>query len=159
MPCVPEEAPRAPVAAYLGLLTVAFDSQTDYGISFRDILSGVPIPERGVRLDVAVSGTMSGSRLGGRVQGIDYIEVRPGHQVTRHLHLSFFTDAGGRVAASGEGVVTPTATIPITDVRVALLCRSNTAQTAWIDGQTIWAVGELDPFDEKVSASLYLAAG
>jgi len=149
---------HGPLGDHLGELELDFGEVLDFGLPLLEILSGVDIPLRGVRLDVPVSGVMSGDALGGRVTGTDHLDVRPGLQIVRHLHLAFFTSNGGRVSAMGEATVTPTPTVPVTDVRVALLCRSATASTAWIDGQTLWAVGSVDPLAGRVVGDVYLAA-
>ena len=55
--------------------------------------------------------------------------------------------------------MTPTDEVPVTDVRLALFCRSATDPTAWIDGQTLWTVGTVDPVAGAIEGDLYLAVG
>ena len=154
------DEPRGkPLGDYLGALSVSFGEQTDFGLSLTAILSGAEIPAGGARIDVPVSGTTTGPAMDGTVVGVDHLDVRPGLQVIRHLHLAFFMSDGGRLAATGEGVVTPSTSVPVTDLRIALLCRSVSPTTKWMDGQTVWAVGSVDPFAGHVTADLYLAAG
>lgn len=155
----PTTASGATTGELLGHLAVSFEHVADFGLTLTEILQGAPVPIWGARIDVEFTGVMSGVTLGGPVTGTDHLDIRPALQVVRHLHLRFLTEFGGRVAAAGEGVVTPTSQVAVTELRLALLCRSLTPQTRWIDGQSIWAVGQVDPVNGVVEGDLYLAAG
>ena len=49
----------------------------EYGVSFEALIGGkVPPPAEGARFDVCFAGPAKGSRLNGRVTGVDYLRVR-----------------------------------------------------------------------------------
>lgn len=150
--------PRRPVGDFAGHFAFKFVEVVDFGLPLEDILSGAELPPGGARVDVRFAGSLTDGLLAGEVTGTDYLDFRPGlRSLVRHAHIALTTKEGARVTGVGEGTVAPSATVPITEFRVALLLRSTAPVTAWADGVTLWAVGSVDPFAGTIEGDLFLA--
>jgi hypothetical protein len=70
----------------------------EYGVSFETLIAGsVAPPPEGARFDVSLDGHAKGSRLSGRVMGVDYLRVRADG---RFLHITRnAAEDGSRIAA------------------------------------------------------------
>ncbi len=149
---------RRPVGDFAGHFAFKFVEIVDFGLPFEDILSGAEIPPGGARVDVRFAGSVTDGPLAGEVTGTDHLDFRPGLQsLARHAHLTLTTRGGARITGAGEGTVRPSATVPISEFRIALLLRSAASETAWADGVTIWVVGFADPFAAKIEGDMFFA--
>ena len=149
---------RRPVGDFAGHFAFEFVEVVDFGLTFDDILSGAAIPPGGARIDVRFAGSITDSPLAGDVTGTDHLDFRPGLlSLVRHAHLVITTTEGAMVAAAGDGIVTPSATVPITEFRVPLVLRSSAPETAWADGVTVWVVGSVNPFTRTIEGDVFFA--
>ena len=89
---------------------------TDYGVTLEAILSGQErVPPQGARIDVAFEGRAIGW-LGGRVRGVDYLQLRADGRIDLDIRAILETDDGRRIALSADGVGVPRAAEPVADL-------------------------------------------
>lgn len=138
--------------------TARFTSVTEYGVSLQALLSGqVPIPPGGARLDIAFEGDVQG-RIGGRLEAIDYLNVRADGRMELDLKGRLTTPDGARIAFSAGGVCLPEAGTARSLLRENVQLRTAHADYAWLNALEIWAIGHADIASGSVHLRGYLPA-
>jgi len=117
---------------------------TDYGVPLDDVMSGrLAVPPQGMRVDIRFAGDVRG-RLPGRIEGVDYLELRADGRMQLDIKATLTTPDGARIALSAGGVALPepgsTAVRLRENVRLTTAC----ADHAWVNPLEVWAVGEAD---------------
>ncbi len=129
---------------------------TDYGIGLEEILSGAtPIPDQGVRIDVAFEGRAVG-RLAGRVSGVDYTRMRADGRIDLDIRATVEIDDGGRIALSADGTAVPRASEPVADLCENVMLTTASENYAWVNTRQIWGVGTIDFSTGKIRIAGYM---
>ncbi len=135
---------------------VEVTGMTDFGVSLAAILSGeAAMPPSGVRVDVAFEGRASG-RLAGRVVGVDYVRMRADGRIDLDIRATVETDDGARIALAADGVATPRAGSPISDLCENVRLTTAAAAYAWVNARQVWACGTVDLSTGRIHIDAYM---
>ncbi|HEY5408034.1 MAG TPA: DUF3237 family protein [Ginsengibacter sp.] len=98
--------------------TLSITGLTEYGVSLQELASGkIPPPPEGARFDVAFAGEASGSKLSGKVTGIDYLHIRADGRFQLDVHAEITTQDGQKISLKADGVAMPRKDSSISDLR------------------------------------------
>lgn len=129
---------------------------TDFGVRLEDVLAGnAPIPPSGLRVDIAFVGQMRG-RLSGRIEGVDYLLVRPDGRMQLDIHATVLTPDGSRIAIEAGGVGLPEPGTTASKLRYHAQLSTLAPEYAWVNALEIWAVGEADVASGRVAIRGFL---
>jgi len=85
--------------------TLSITGLIEYGVSFEDLASGkIPPTPEGARFDVAFASEATGSKLSGKVSGIDYTHVRADGRFQLNGHAEITTENGQKISLKADGV-------------------------------------------------------
>ena len=111
-----------------------------------EILSGErAIPNIGARFDQTFEGILSGPEIEGKIEGIDYLTVRPDWSFRLHLHGRITTQDGARIAISSEGVSLQSEGSPEAQLRSAVTLVTAAREYEWLNQLQLWALGTMHP--------------
>lgn len=131
---------------------------TDYGLALADVLSGVATrPAEGLRTDVAFEGPVTGPKLRGTVNGIDYGTLRADGRAQLHIHAQITTDDGKRIALAADGVATVEPGCPTGQLRENVTLTTSEPDYDWVNSIQIWATGSVDFGAGQIHVSAYAA--
>ncbi len=130
---------------------------TSYGAPPFDLaVSGAAaIPPPGARYDFTLEGRVSGPRLRGTFNGIDYVHVRPDGRAELHIHAEITTDDGKKIALSAGGVASFPDGPPAGDLRENVTMTTSDPGYEWVNALQIWAVGTCDVTTGEVEIAGY----
>jgi len=135
--------------------TLSITGLTGYGVSFEDLVSGkIPPPPEGARFDVAFAGEATGSKLAGKVSGIDYTHVRADGRFQLDVHAEITTEDGQRISLKADGVAIRRQDSSISDLRENVTLFSSSKDYTWVNTIQVWGVGTVD----LATQSIYIAA-
>lgn len=138
--------------------TAHFTNIIEYGTSLAAVLSGqAPIPAAGARFDIAFAGDVRG-KLAGRLEAIDYLNVRADGRMQLDLRGSLTTPDGARIAFAAGGVCLPAPGSSEALLRENVRLSTAHADYAWLGTHEIWAVGRADLAASSVHVRGYLPA-
>ena len=126
----------------------------EYGVSADDVFSGQTPPPEGARFDLYLEGPVSGPRLRGTVNGVDYICFRADGRAELHIHAEITTDDGKKVSLEAGGVATPDGP-PVFQLREHVALTTNHPELAWVNQLEIWATGNVDVSSGHVHVRAY----
>ncbi len=136
--------------------TLHFKEVIDYGVNFQDIVSNaVSVPPAGARFDVLYEGTIQGTRLSGKLTGVDYLTVRADRCVQMHIHGQIQTADGARVAYAAEAVGASNEETGITLVRENVRLHSAFANYTWVNNLAVWAEIIITPANGEIKVKAY----
>lgn len=79
-----------------------------YGVNLQELASGkIPPPPEGARFDVAFAGEASGSKLSGKVSGVDYLHIRADGRFQLDIHAVITTADGQKISLKADGIGMP----------------------------------------------------
>lgn len=118
---------------------------TEYGVSFEDLTSGkIPPPPEGARFDVAFAGEASGTKLGGKVIGVDYLYIRADGRFQLDIHAEITTEDGQKISLKADGVAIPRKDSSISDLRENVTLFSSSKNYSWVNTIQVWGIGTVD---------------
>lgn len=124
---------------------------TEYGVSFQDLVSGkIPPPPEGARFDVAFAGEASGSKLSGKVSGVDYLHIRADGRFQLDVHAEITTEDGQKISLKADGVAIPRKDSSISDLRENVTLFSSSKGYTWINTIQVWGIGTVDLSTQKI---------
>ena len=131
---------------------------TEYGVSFEALAGGqtAPPPE-GARFDVAVEGNLQGSKLNGRITGVDYIHVRADGRFQLHIHGEVTTEDEAKIALFAEGISTPGEEPGIFNLRENGTLTTSYPDYSWVNQLQLWAQGTVNLATGKINLKVYAA--
>jgi hypothetical protein len=138
-------ATTMPVQELLYEATFQTTEVIDFGLDMQSVMSGqAPMPPEGLRLDFHFSGEIRGEKLGGKLQGVDYVLMRADGLVQLHVHAIVTTDDGERIAYAGEGlgIIPPGATVG--QLREHARLHTASAKYGWLNHVQLYLTGEAD---------------
>lgn len=138
--------------------TARFTKVTEYGASLPALLSGqAPIPPAGARFDIAFEGDVHG-KLAGRLEAIDYLNVRADGRMELDLRGTLTTPDGARIAFAAGGVCLPDPDSTRSLLRENVRLTTAHPDYAWLGTREIWAVGHADLASATVHLRGYIPA-
>ena len=109
------------------------------------------VPE-GMRINFASAGDISGPKISGKWEGVDYALIRADGIGVLHIHGVVTTDKGDRISVEASGFATPTQEEGRYDLKEAWTFRTGSKKFAWLN--TTQAVCE--GFANTKTGELYL---
>jgi len=147
-----------PVQELLWEGTAQITGQTDFGITLQQVVSGEKeIPPGGLRIDFHFEGKSSGPRMNGTVAGTDYMLLHAAGRATMHQHGVVTTDDGARIAMYNDGFSIGDRQTAKYQQRVNIRLHTTSEKYAWVNGQQIWQINEVDLSTGQVTFKAYLA--
>jgi Protein of unknown function (DUF3237) len=125
--------------------TVNITGMPEYGVNFEELMSGkTQVPPEGARFDVIFAGEANGTRLSGKVTGVDYLHIRADGRFQLDIHGEITTEDGSRISLKADGVAVPRKDSPIADLRENVTLFSSSKDYTWVNTIQVWAVGTVD---------------
>ena len=129
---------------------------TEYGVSFAEVMSGkIPPPPEGARFDVAFAGEATGSKISGKVSGIDYTHLRADGRFQLDLHADITTNEGEKISLKADGVAIPRKDSSISDLRENVTLFSSSKNYTWVNTIQVWGVGTVDIATQEIYIAGY----
>ncbi|MCH7736266.1 MAG: DUF3237 family protein [Chloroflexi bacterium] len=139
-------------------IQVNFTGVTEFGANMADILSGQAAPpHEGARFDVAFEGSLTGPKLEGTVNGVDYINIRADGRVDLHIHAEITTNDRQKISLFADGVATPEEGSPVLQLRENATLTTSSPAYAWVNSLQIWGIGTVDTAQGQVNVKVYIA--
>ena len=133
-----------------------FTNVTEYGFNLTDFLSGSAVPPpAGARVDVAFEGTLSGSRINGRMTGVDYLHIRGDGQTSMHIHAEITTEDNEKIAFFGDGLIAPDQASGLLAFRERVTFTTSCPAHSWISSITGWGQGTVDAAKGQIQVTLF----
>jgi hypothetical protein len=126
-------------------VSVGITKVTEFGVGIIDAMSpDVVLPPSGARFDIAVAGTVRGSKIEGTFEGVDYLHVRADRRSQLHIHGAITTPAGA-IALFADGVALPDETQPgIFQLRENVTLTTAVPEFEWVNQLQVWGQGTVD---------------
>lgn len=113
----------------------------EYGVNLQELASGkIPPPPEGTRFDVAFAGDASGSKLSGKVSGVDYLHIRAD---------------GQKISLKADGVALPRKDSSISDLRENVTLFSSSKDYTWVNAIQVWGIGTVDLATQDIHIAGY----
>lgn len=134
--------------------TLSITGLTEYGVSLQELAAGnIPPPPEGARFDIAFTGEASGSKLSGKVTGIDYLHIRADGRFQLDVHAEITTEDGQKISLKADGVAIQRKDSSISDLRENVTLFSSSKNYTWVNTIQVWGVGMVD----LATQSIYIA--
>jgi hypothetical protein len=134
--------------------TLKITGLVEYGVNFGELVAQkIPIPPEGARFDIAFAGEATGSKLSGKVSGIDYTYMRTDGRFQLDVHAEITTDDGQKISLKADGVAIQREGSSISDLRENITLFSSSKDYTWVNTIQVWGVGTVD----LVSQVIYIA--
>ena len=128
----------------------------EYGTSADALFSGKTSPQaEGARLDLYLEGPVSGPKLKGRVEGVDYLYFRADGRAELHIHAEITTEDGKKIALAAGGVAIPQEGSTIFQLRENVTLTTHHPQYLWVNLIQVWASGTVDVSNGQVWIKAY----
>ena len=129
---------------------------TEYGVSLQDLASGkIPPPPEGARFDVAFAGEATGSKLSGKVSGVDYLHIRADGRFQLDVHAEITTADGQKISLKADGVALPRQDSSISGLREKVTLFSSSKDYTWVNTIQIWGIGTVDLATQDIHIAGY----
>ena len=131
-------------------------SVTEYGVNFAELISGkIPPPPEGARFDVAFAGKATGSKLNGKVVGVDYVYVRADGRFQLDVHAEITTEDGQNISLIADGVSNLRKESSIADLRENVTLFTSSKEYTWLNTIQIWGIGTVDLATQEIYIAGY----
>ena len=125
--------------------TLKITGIVEYGVNFGELAAQkIPIPPEGARFDVAFAGEATGSKLSGKVSGIDYTHMRADGRFQLDVHAEMTTEDGQKISLKADGVAIQREGSSISDLRENVTLFSSSKDYTWVNTIQVWGVGTVD---------------
>ena len=135
-------------------LNLKITGMVEYGVSFGEVMAQkIQIPPEGGRFDIAFAGEVTGSRISGKISGVDYTHLRADGRFQLDVHAEITTEDGQKISVKADGVASQRKDSSISDLRENVTLFSSSKDYIWVNTVQVWAVGTVD-LDKQ---TIYLA--
>jgi hypothetical protein len=129
---------------------------TEYGVSFAELVSGkIPPPPEGARFDVAFAGEANGTKLSGKVSGIDYLHFRADGRLQLDIHAEITTTDSQKISLKADGVSILQKDSSIADLRENVTLFSSSKDYTWVNPIQVWGLGTVDLATQEIYIAGY----
>ena len=136
--------------------TPKITGMVEYGVSFEELFAQkIPIPPEGARFDIAFAGVATGSKLSGKVSGIDYMHVRADGRFQLDVHAEVTTEDGQKISLKADGVAIRRKESAIVDLRENVTLFSSSKDYTWVNAIQVWGVGTVDLTTQEIYLAGY----
>lgn len=138
--------------------TVYITGMPEYGVSFEELMTGkTQLPPEGARFDVAFAGEVSGTKLSGKVSGVDYLHIRADGRFQLDIHAEITTNDGQKISIKADGVALPRQNSTISDLKENVTLFSSAKDYTWVNTIQVWAIGTVDVSTQTIHVFGYKA--
>jgi Protein of unknown function (DUF3237) len=135
-----------------------FTRVVEYGISADAFFKGqVPPPAEGARFDVYFKGPISGPKVKGTLEGVDFLHIRADGRCQLHIHAEITTEDGKKIALAADGVAIPQPGSPVFQLRENATLTTNHPEYSWLNSMQFWAPGTVDVAKGEIRIKGYIA--
>jgi len=128
----------------------------EYGASIQGLTSGeAPPPAEGARVDIHFAGPVTGPKLVGAVEGVNYQYFRADGRIELNIRGEITTEDGKRIALSATGVAFGKP--PVMQLRQNVTLLTSHPEYTWVNTLQIWAVGTVDLVERQIQVRGYAA--
>lgn len=125
--------------------TLKITGLVEYGVNFGELVAQkIPIPPEGARFDIAFAGEATGTKLSGKVSGIDYTYMRADGRFQLDVHAEISTEDGQKISLKADGVAVQRKDSSISDLRENITLFTSSKDYAWVNTIQVWGVGTVD---------------
>lgn len=122
----------------------------DYGVSWEQFAAGTaPIPPEGLKFDIHFEGAVTGDRVNGKINGVDYLTVRSDGRLFLDLHASIETADGATIKVKESGINAQGT------LRLNMDFHTNDKRYKWLNHIHVWGAGSVDFATGKVKIQGY----
>ena len=124
---------------------IQLTSIKEYGFTWKDFSEqSKPIPKEGLKFEINFEGTITGEKIKGRVQGIDYLTVRADGRLFLDLHASIATDDGSTIYVKESGINQNG------NLLLNMDFHTNDSRYNWLNHTHVWCKGQVNFSTGKV---------
>lgn len=109
-----------------------------------------PVPE-GEIVNYPFAGRVSGPKISGKLEGVDYVLIRPDGVGLLHVHGVITTDKGDRISIEVSAFATDSKEKGLNDIKGVVTFRTSSTEFAWLNstqgveqGYADMKLGEID---------------
>lgn len=136
--------------------TLKITGLVEYGVNFGELIAQkIPIPPEGARFDIAFAGVAIGSKLSGKVSGIDYAHMRADGRFQLAVHAEITTEEGQKISLKADGVAIQREGSSISDLRENVTLFTSSKDYAWVNTIQVWGVGTVDLATQEIYIAGY----
>ncbi len=123
--------------------TAKITQVVEYGVSMQTLTSGEgPPPAEGARVDVHFEGPITGAKLSGTVQAIDYLYFRADGRIELNILGEITAEGGKNIALAATGVAFGEP--PVLQLRENVTLLTSHPEHSWVNTLQVWAPGTVD---------------
>jgi len=113
----------------------------EYGVAWNDLVAGeAKLPPQGARFDIAFEGQLTGERIRGKIDGVDYLTVRADGRFDMNIFATITTDDCATIAFHETGLLTPRGDGTV-DLRLDMKFTTAHEMYSWLNRQQAWGWG------------------
>jgi Protein of unknown function (DUF3237) len=128
----------------------------DYGTAADALWSGqVSPPPEGARIDFYLEGPVTGPKLKGTINGVDYLYFRADGRAQLHIHAEIRTEEGNNIALAADGIAVREEGSSLCQLRENVTLLTNHIELAWVNALQVWATGTVDLANGEVRVKGY----
>ncbi len=136
--------------------TLKITGIVEYGVSLEELgAQKIPVPPEGARFDVIFAGEAKGSKLSGKVSGVDYLHVRADGRFQLDVHAEITTEDGQKISLKADGVAISREGSSISDLRENVTLFSSSKDYTWVNTIQVWAIGTVDLATQEIYIAGY----
>jgi flagellar basal body rod protein FlgG len=136
--------------------TLKITGLVEYGVNFGELIAQkIPVPSEGARFDIAFAGEVTGSKISGKVSGIDYTYMRADGRFQLDVHAEMTTEDGQKISLKGDGVGIQREGSSISDLRENITLFTSSKDYAWVNTIQVWGVCTVDLATQEIYLAGY----
>lgn len=111
----------------------------EYGFSWEQFAtSQAPIPAEGLKFDIHFEGEVTGDKIKGTIQGVDYLTVRSDGRLFLDLRAAITTKDGAMIHVTESGINDRG------NLRLNMDFHTNDSRYTWLNQKHVWGVGTVN---------------
>ncbi len=142
--------------SYVGFGDYHFTRVEEFGYSFKEFVSGKPIPAQGAHINMHASGPFRGETMEAEMVLVDHVRFLPNGRLELNIYGVLTDKDGKRIFFQSTGVAEPSSdgTLPLAE---NIYMHSNHQAYEWMNTKQFWANGVVDPKDMSLRVYVFAA--
>ena len=129
---------------------------TEFGYSFEDMVTGkMPIPSEGTQFTITLEGIVSGDKLNGKFEAIDYMRVRHDGGMELKLFGTITVEGDIKIAWSASGTGSPNPETGQMFLNEEIKMFTNNSKYSWVNNTLFWGRGVANLAIQKLEVKVY----
>jgi Protein of unknown function (DUF3237) len=120
------------------------------------LVDSAPPPE-GARIDAAFDGTVTGPKLKGRINAVDYAHIRADGRFQLHIHGEITTEDNEKIALFADGAAIPEEGTGLYQLRENVTLTTSSPAYSWVNPLQVWGIGTVDLVKRQINVKAYAA--